>query len=148
MLAGISTRRFARTGEPMGSEIDEEAASVSKSAGGSAASSFRAHPGADGADGLLASGHAPQGPLLHRRGWASIPTASSVRWAVGRLDGERHRGDRGAVQTRRARPGQGVLCVLDGAKALRKGVRDVLGTDTTVQRCIRHSVWRQFTRRG
>lgn len=34
--------------------------------------------------------------------------------------------------------GQGVLCVLDGAKALRKAVRDVLGTDTPVQRCVRH----------
>ena len=33
---------------------------------------------------------------------------------------------------------QGVLCVLDGAKALRKAVRDVLGTKTPVQRCIRH----------
>ncbi len=33
---------------------------------------------------------------------------------------------------------QGVLCVLDGAKALRKAVRDVLGVDTPVQRCIRH----------
>jgi putative transposase len=33
---------------------------------------------------------------------------------------------------------QGVLCVLDGAKALRKAVRDVLGVETPVQRCIRH----------
>jgi transposase-like protein len=34
--------------------------------------------------------------------------------------------------------GRSVLCVLDGAKALRKAVRDVLGTSTPVQRCIRH----------
>jgi hypothetical protein len=34
--------------------------------------------------------------------------------------------------------GRSVLCVLDGAKVLRKAVRDVLGTDTPVQRCIRH----------
>ncbi len=33
---------------------------------------------------------------------------------------------------------QGVLCVLDGAKALRKAVRVVLGASTPVQRCIRH----------
>jgi putative transposase len=31
-----------------------------------------------------------------------------------------------------------VLCVLDGAKALRKAVRDVLGVGTPVQRCVRH----------
>ena len=35
-------------------------------------------------------------------------------------------------------PEQGVLCVLDGAKALRKAVRDVLGTHTPVQRRVRH----------
>jgi putative transposase len=33
---------------------------------------------------------------------------------------------------------QGVLCVLDGSKTLRKAVRDVLGTHTPVQRCVRH----------
>src|SRR5215212_5402082 len=33
---------------------------------------------------------------------------------------------------------QGVLVVLDGAKALRKAVRDVFGVHTPVQRCIRH----------
>jgi transposase-like protein len=31
-----------------------------------------------------------------------------------------------------------VLVVIDGAKALRKAVRDVLGVDTPVQRCVRH----------
>ncbi len=33
---------------------------------------------------------------------------------------------------------QGVLVVIDGAKALRKAVRDVLGYSTPVQRCVRH----------
>src|SRR4051794_27656567 len=32
MLAGVSTRRYARTGEPVGSDIDEVARSMSKSA--------------------------------------------------------------------------------------------------------------------
>src|SRR5256885_15382982 len=32
MLAGVSTRRYARTGEPVGSEVDELARSTSKSA--------------------------------------------------------------------------------------------------------------------
>src|SRR3954454_17337062 len=32
MLAGVSTRRYARTGEPVGSEVDEIARSTSKSA--------------------------------------------------------------------------------------------------------------------
>jgi transposase-like protein len=33
---------------------------------------------------------------------------------------------------------QGVLVVLDGGKALRKAVNDVLGVHTPVQRCTRH----------
>ena len=32
MLAGVSTRRYARTGEPVGTEIDEVSRSTSKSA--------------------------------------------------------------------------------------------------------------------
>jgi hypothetical protein len=39
---------------------------------------------------------------------------------------------------------RGLLCVLDGAKALRKVVRDVLGVHTPVQRCIRDSVSRAW----
>ena len=31
-----------------------------------------------------------------------------------------------------------MLVVIDGAKALRKAVRDVLGVHTPVQRCVRH----------
>jgi transposase-like protein len=33
---------------------------------------------------------------------------------------------------------QGVLCLIDGSKALRKAIRDVLGEHAPVQRCIRH----------
>jgi putative transposase len=33
---------------------------------------------------------------------------------------------------------QGVLCVIDGSKALRKAIRDVLGEHAPVQRCVRH----------
>ncbi len=40
MLAGVSTRRYARTGEPVGTDVDEVARSTSKSR--SAASSCRA----------------------------------------------------------------------------------------------------------
>ena len=35
-------------------------------------------------------------------------------------------------------PEQGILFVLDGAKALRKAIRQVFGDDVVVQRCIRH----------
>jgi transposase-like protein len=35
-------------------------------------------------------------------------------------------------------PGQGILFVIDGAKALRKAIRTVFGDDAPVQRCVRH----------
>jgi transposase-like protein len=59
---------------------------------------------------------------------------------VGRIDRERR--GRDALLTDLVERGldveQGILCVLDGSKALRKAVRDVLGTHTPVQRCVRH----------
>ena len=58
---------------------------------------------------------------------------------MGRLDRERHH-RRGLLSNLVARGldlGQGVLCVIDGAKALRKAIDEVLGA-VPVQRCIRH----------
>ncbi len=147
MLAGVSTRRFARASEPVGSEV--EAASTSKSA---VSREFVAKT----AENLAA--------LMSRR-------LDDVRLAVLMLDGIELKGrccvvalgittegekvplglwegstENAAVATgllsnlvdRGLDTAQGVLCVLDGAKALRRAVRDVLGVSTPVQRCIRH----------
>ncbi len=149
MLAGVSTRRFARTGEPVGEEVQTRSRSTSKSA---VSREFVART----AETLAA--------LMSRR-------LDDVRLAVLMLDGIELKGrtnvvclgittegqkvplglwegstENAVVATalladlvdRGLDVAQGVLCVLDGAKALRKAVRDVLGALTPVQRCIRH----------
>ena len=149
MLAGVSTRHYARTGEPVGSEIDDIARSQSKSAvSREFVSRTREH--------LI--------ELMSRR-------LDDLRLAVVMLDGIDLKGrccvvalgidtdgvkhplglwdgstENATVATtllsnlveRGLDVEQGVLVVIDGAKALRKAVRDVFGTDTPVQRCVRH----------
>jgi len=149
MLAGVSTRRYARTQEPVGSEVEAGARSTSKSAVSRA---------------FVARTSERLSELMSRR-------LDDIRLAVLMLDGIDLKGrcnvvalgittegvkiplglwegstENAAVATallsdlvdRGLDVGQGVLCVLDGAKALRKAVREVLGHDTPVQRCIRH----------
>jgi len=149
MLAGVSTRRYARTGEPVGSEIDQVSRSTSKSAvSREFVSRTREH--------LI--------ELMSRR-------LDDLRLAVVMLDGIELKGrccvvalgidtdgvkhplglwdgstENATVATtllanlveRGLDIEQGVLVVIDGAKALRKAVRDVFGVDTPVQRCVRH----------
>jgi putative transposase len=149
MLAGVSTRRFERTREPVGSDVEAETRSVSKSA---VSREF------------VARTRANLEALMSRR-------LDDVRLAVLMIDGIELKGrtnvvalgittdgvkiplglwegstENAAVATallsdlveRGLDVEQGVLCVLDGAKALRKAVRDVLGVHTPVQRCVRH----------
>jgi putative transposase len=149
MLAGVSTRRYARTQEPVGDDVERASRSTSKSAVSRA---------------FVARTSERLGELMARR-------LDDIRLAVLMLDGIDLKGrcnvvalgittdgvkvplglwegstENAAVATalladlvdRGLDVGQGVLCVLDGAKALRKAVRDVLGARTPVQRCIRH----------
>ncbi len=149
VLAGVSTRRFARAAEPVGADVEAGSRSTSKSA---VSREFVAKT----AENLAA--------LMARR-------LDDVRLAVLMLDGIELKGrccvvalgittegekialglwegstENAAMATalladlvdRGLDTSQGVLCVIDGAKALRKAVRDVLGVQTPVQRCIRH----------
>ena len=149
MLAGVSTRRYERTGEPVGAQVDEVARSTSKSAvSREFVSRTRGHlielmsrPLADlrlaalmldgielkgrccvVALGIDTDGHKhPLGLWDGSTENATVATTLLANLVERGLDVE-----------------QGVLVVLDGAKALRKAVRDVLGVHTPVQRCIRH----------
>ena len=149
MLAGVSTRRYACTGEPVGSEIDQVSRSTSKSAvSREFVSRTREHlidlmsrpldelrlavvmlDGIDlkGRCCVVALGIDTDGvkhPLVLWDGStenATVATTLLANLVERGLDVE-----------------QGVLVVLDGAKALRKAVRDVFGSDTPVQRCVRH----------
>ena len=149
MLAGVSTRRYRRAQEPVGEQVEAEARSTSKSA---VSRQFVARTRenlealmqrrlddvrlavlmVDGIDlkgrtNVVALGITTDGIKIPLGLWegstenAAVATALLSDLVERGLDVE-----------------QGVLCVLDGAKALRKAVRDVLGVDTPVQRCIRH----------
>jgi len=148
MLAGVSTRRYRRTQEPVGEQVEAAARSTSKS------SVSRA---------FVERTRRSLGELMGRR-------LDDVRLAVLMLDGIELQGrtnivalgittegvkiplglwegstENATVATallsdlveRGLDPEQGILFVIDGSKALRKAIRQVFG-EAPVQRCIRH----------
>ena len=149
MLAGVSTRRYARTQEPVGTGVETKARSTSKS------SVSRA---------FVERTRVALEELMSRR-------LDDVRLAVMMLDGIELKGRTNIVALGITTEGvkiplglwegssenatvarallsdlvergldteQGILFVIDGSKALRKAIRDVFGQDAPVQRCVRH----------
>jgi transposase-like protein len=147
MLAGVSCRRYGRTQEPVGDEI--EARGVSKSAISrtfiertrQALGELMARrlddirlavlmlDGIDlkGRTNIVALGITSDGVKIPMGLWEGSTENATVATAL-------PPGVNGSGST----PTQGVLCVIDGSKALRKAIRDVLGERAPVQRCIRH----------
>ena len=148
MLAGVSTRRYPRTQEPVGEEVETRARSTSKS---SVSRTF------------VERTREALGELMSRQ-------LGDLRLAVMMLDGLELKGrmmivalgittqgvkiplglwegstENATVATallsdlveRGLDPEQGMLFVLDGSKALRKAVRTVFG-EVPVQRCLWH----------
>jgi putative transposase len=149
MLAGVSTRRYARTGEPVGEEIDQIARSSSRSA---VSREFVSRT----RENLVELMSRPLGDLrlavlmldgIELKGRCCVVAlgidTDGVKHPLGLWDGST---ENATVATtllsnlveRGLDVEQGVLVVIDGAKALRKAVRDVLGVHTPVQRCVRH----------
>ena len=149
MLAGVSTRRYRRLQEPVGEQVEAGARSTSKSA---VSRQFVART-RENLDALmsrrlddvrLAALMLDGIDLKGRTNVVALGiTTDGVKIPLGLWEGST---ENAAVATallsdlveRGLDVEQGVLCVLDGAKALRKAVRDVLGVGTPVQRCIRH----------
>lgn len=149
MLAGVSTRRYQRIQEPVGEAVEAEARSTSKS---SVSRQFVART-RENLEALmqrrlddvrLAVLMLDGVDLKGRTNVVALGiTTDGVKVALGLWEGST---ENAAVATallsdlvdRGLDVEQGVLCVLDGAKALRKAVRDVLGVATPVQRCVRH----------
>ncbi len=149
MLAGVSTRRFARVGEPVGSEVEASSSSTGKTAV---------------SDMFIERTRTALSELMGRR-------LDDVRLAVMMLDGleiaerthvvalgistEGHKIPLGLWEgstenatlartlladlvDRGLDPEQAILFVIDGAKALRRAIRDVFGEHALVHRCHRH----------
>ena len=148
MLAGVSTRRYRRTQERVGAEVERAARSTSRS---SVSRTF------------IEQTRVSLSELMSRR-------LDDVRLAVMMIDGLELQGrccvvalgittegvkiplglwegstENAAVATallsdlveRGLDPEQGILFVIDGAKALRKAIGNVFG-EAPVQRCLRH----------
>jgi transposase-like protein len=148
MLAGVSTRRYRRTQEPVGEEIETTAKSTSKSAVSrtfvertrDALAELMSRQLADlrlavmMLDGLelkgrmmiVALGITTEGGKIPLGLWEGSTENATVATAL--LSDLVERG---------LDPEQGMLFVLDGSKALRKAVRSVFG-EVPVQRCLWH----------
>jgi putative transposase len=147
-LAGVSTRRYARTTEPVGQEVGAKARSTSKS---SVSRTFvertretlgelMSRPLHDvrlavmmldgielkGRTNIVALGITTDGVKLPLGLWEGSTENATVATAL--LSDLIERG---------LDPEQGVLFVIDGSKALRKAIRSVFG-EVPVQRCVRH----------
>ncbi len=149
MLAGVSTRRFAVVGEPVGEEVEQEASSTSKSTVSEL---------------FVERTRTALGELMSRR-------LDDVRLAVMMLDGleiaDRTHVVALGISTEGVKiplglwegstenatlagmlladlidrgldPEQAILFVIDGGKALRKAIKDVFGEHALVHRCHRH----------
>jgi len=148
LLAGVSTRRFARTREPVGSEVEASARSTSRSA---VSREFISRT-RDNLVGLM-SRRLDDLRLavlmldgIELKGRCCVValgiSTDGVKLPLGLWDGSTENATvaRELLSNLVARGldlGQGVLCVIDGAKALRKAVEQVLGP-VPVQRCVRH----------
>jgi putative transposase len=148
MLAGVSTRRYRRTQEPVGAEVERSARSTSKSA---VSRVFIERT--RGALRELMSRRLDDVRLavmmidaLELQGRCCVValgiTTEGVKIPLGLWEGST---ENATVATallsdlveRGLDPEQGILFVIDGAKALRKAIRAVFG-DAPVQRCLRH----------
>jgi transposase-like protein len=149
MLAGVSTRKFARVGEPIGTDIEQTAVSKGKSTVSemfiektrTALGELMARRLEDMRlavmmlDGLeiagrvhvVALGITTEGVKVPLGLWeGSTENATLARALLADLV------DRGLD------PGQAILFVLDGGKALRRAIKDVFGEHALVHRCHRH----------
>jgi transposase-like protein len=149
MLAGVSTRRFARVGEPVGTDVEAESSSTSKT---SVSEMFVERTQAaleelmgrrlddvrlavmmlDGIEiaertHVVALGITTDGVKIPLGLWeGSTENATLARTLLADLV------DRGLD------PEQAILFVVDGSKALRRAIKDVFGEHALVHRCHRH----------
>lgn len=149
MLAGVSTRKFARVGEPVGSEVEAGASATRKSTVSeafiertrTALGELMARrlddmrlavmmlDGLEIADRVhvVALGITTEGVKVPLGLWeGSTENATLARTLLADLV------DRGLD------PGQAILFVIDGGKALRRAIKDVFGEHALVHRCHRH----------
>ncbi len=149
IMTGVSSRGYARTNERVGEEVDAEASATSKS---TVSREF------------VARTRSALGELMARRlddvrlaalmvdglevcGRCHVValgiTTEGVKIPLGLWEGSTENATLATallsdLVDRGLDPEQGILFVIDGAKALAKAIRDVFGAAAPVQRCLRH----------
>jgi putative transposase len=149
MLAGLSTRRYEAGLEPVGETVQDMASGTSRSSvsrrfcamTAERLAEFRSRPLDDQrwlicfVDGFDFAEHTMIGALG--------VTADGVKVPLGVVEGSTENANvvRGLIASLRDRgldASEGILFVLDGAKALHKAVRDVFGDQAVIARCRVH----------
>ena len=149
ILAGVSTRRFKRTREPVGDDVEAQSRSTSKSAVSREFVS-RTRENLDALmarrldDVRLAVMMIDGIDLKGRTNIVALGiTTEGVKIPLGLWEGSTENATMATallsdLVARGLDPEQGILFVIDGAKALRKAIRSVFGERAVVQRCVRH----------
>ena len=149
LLAGVSTRRYRRTQEPVGREVEDDCRSTSRSAV-SRAFIRRARTAlqellARRLDRLELVALMIDGLELDERCHvvALGVTIDGTKVALGLWEGSTENTTTvtallADLQERGLGFDQPILCVIDGAKALSKAIRAVIGNHTPIQRCVVH----------
>src|SRR6185503_2381627 len=149
MLSGVATRRHARTAEPVGTRVDQEAKSTSRSAisrrfvrqteTALAELMVRDLTGQDITVLMLDGEHLADRCVVV----ALAITADGTKKPVGLWDGSTEnktvvRALLADLVDRGLNVDDGLLVVIDGAKALSAAVREVFGAKAAIQRCTLH----------
>jgi putative transposase len=149
MLAGVSTRKFARVGEPVGEQVERTASATAKSTVSelfiektrTALAELMARPLGDMRlavmmlDGLEIAGRVHVVALGITTEGVKVPLGL---WEGSTENATLARTLLADLVERGLDPGQAILFVLDGGKALRRAIKDVFGEHALVHRCHRH----------
>jgi transposase-like protein len=149
LLAGVSTRGYRRTQEPVGKEVEDDCRSTSKSAISRAfvrrARTALAELLARRLDRLELVALMIDGLELDERCHvvALGVTIDGTKVPLGLWEGSTENTTTvtallADLQDRGLGFDQPILCVIDGAKALSKAIRAVIGNHTPIQRCVVH----------
>ncbi len=149
MLAGVSTRKFAGVGEPVGSEVEEEASATSRTSVSEAfiertATALEELMSRRLEDVRLAAMMLDGLEIAERMHVVALGiTTEGVKIPLGLWEGSSENATLARtlladLVDRGLDPEQAILFVIDGAKALAKAIREVFGEHALLQRCHRH----------
>jgi putative transposase len=149
MLAGVSTRKFAAVGEAVGSEVEAESRSTSKTSVSEmfverTATALEELMSRRLEDVRLAVMMLDGIEIAERTHVVALGiTTDGVKIPLGLWEGSTENATLARtlladLVDRGLDPEQAILFVIDGAKALRRAIRDVFGEHALVHRCHRH----------